>query len=62
MLHVGTTVLRAVPACLLAGLLAFAVLRYGPLSLLPRTLLGMVVGGLVSVPLIWPEIRLLFRL
>ncbi len=62
LLRVGGTAVRALPAGLLAGLLAFAVIRFLPLSALPGALLALVVGGAVSLPLIWPELRLLLKL
>jgi putative peptidoglycan lipid II flippase len=62
LLRVGNTAVRAIPAGLLAGLVAFAVLKFVPLSPLPVTLLAMAAGGAVSLPLVWPEVRLLFRL
>jgi putative peptidoglycan lipid II flippase len=62
MLQVGVTALRAVPAGLLAALLAVGVLRILPLSVLPGTLLALTAGVLVSLPLVWPELRLLSSL
>ena len=62
LLNVGSTALRAVPAALLAGLAAYSTMRFLPLPSLLSTLLALAVGGLASLPLIWPEIRMLFRL
>ncbi len=62
LLQVGSTALRAVPAGLAAGLVAFAAVSYLPISALPATLLGLVAGGLISLPLVWAEVRLLLRL
>jgi peptidoglycan biosynthesis protein MviN/MurJ (putative lipid II flippase) len=62
LLQVGKTALRAVPAGLLAGGMAVGVLAFIPLSILPGTLLALAAGGLVCLPLVWPELRLLFRL
>jgi putative peptidoglycan lipid II flippase len=62
MLQVGVTAWRAVPAGLLAALLAVGVLHILPLSVLPGTLLALTAGVLVSLPLVWPELRLLSSL
>jgi putative peptidoglycan lipid II flippase len=62
LLDVGSTALRALPAALLAGLAAFAVMRFLPLSALLSTVLGLIAGGLIALPLIWRELRMLFRL
>jgi hypothetical protein len=59
---VGSTALRALPAALLAGLAAYATMRFLPLPSLLSTLLALAVGGLASLPLIWREVRMLFRL
>ncbi len=62
LLNVGSTALRAIPAALLAGLVAYAAMRLLPLSSLLSALLALAAGGLVSLPLIWREVRMLFRL
>lgn len=60
-LKVGGTLLRVVPASLAAGLLAFGLLQL-PLPALPLAALALLGGGLLVLPFIWPEIKLLARL
>ncbi len=62
LLRVGSTALRALPAGLMAGAVAFAIVRYAPFSNVPRSLLAIAAGGAVSLPWVWPEVRQLFRL
>ena len=62
LLNVGSTALRAVPAALLAGLAAYATMRFLPLSALLSTLVALAAGGLASLTLIWREVRMLFSL
>jgi putative peptidoglycan lipid II flippase len=62
LLKVGGTALRAVPAALLAGALAWAGMQFLPLSAWLAALAGMTAGGLAALPLIWPEVRTLLRL
>jgi putative peptidoglycan lipid II flippase len=62
LLKVGGTALRAVPAALLAGLVAYATMRFLPMPSLLSALLALAAGGLASLPLVWPEARMLFRL
>jgi hypothetical protein len=37
-------------------------LSYLPLPLFPLTLGALAVGGLVTLPLIWPEVKMLVKL
>ena len=60
-LKVGGTLLRVIPASLAAGLLAFGLLQL-PLPALPLAALALLGGGLLVLPFIWPEIKLLARL
>jgi len=62
LLKLGDTLLRAVPAALLAGLLAFGLMKILPLPELPSALAAMLVGGAAALPLVWREVRLLMRL
>ncbi len=61
-LAVGNTLLRALLAALLGGLVVFGVLRLPlPVPGLVLGLGGLVGGGVVALPFIWKEIRLLAR-
>jgi putative peptidoglycan lipid II flippase len=53
---------RGLLAALLSGAAAYALALYLPGPGYLTALAGMVAGGLLALPLIWPEIRLLFRL
>jgi len=61
-LRVGNTLIRAGLAALGGGAAAYALLRFAPLALLPLSLGALTLGGLVTLPLIWAEIKLLRRL
>ena len=61
-LKVGRTLLRVGGASCAAGLLAFGMMQFLPLPDLPLALASMVAGGVVVLPFIWPEIKLLTRL
>ena len=61
-LRVSTAVLRGMAAALLGGVTAYLVAVYAPGSAVWTALLGMVMGGLVALPLIWSEIKLLLKL
>ena len=61
-LSVWTAVIRGVAAALLGGVVTYFVALYLPGSAVLTALLGMVAGGLVALPLIWPEIKLLLKL
>ena len=62
LLHVQGTALRALLAAAAAGLVTGALLTFLPLSSLPKTIIGLMAGGLAAIPLVWREIRLLFNL
>ncbi len=62
LLQVGPTLGRAVLAAGFAALLAFFLMTVLPLPTLPLTLVALMAGGLAALPVIWPEVRLLFRL
>jgi putative peptidoglycan lipid II flippase len=49
-------------AALLGGVTAYGLARFVPGSAVLTALLGMVVGGLICLPLIWSEIKLLLKL
>jgi putative peptidoglycan lipid II flippase len=61
-LHVWSAVFKGLAAALLGGVVAYLVALYLPGSAVLTALLGMVVGGLVALPFIWSEIKLLLKL
>ena len=61
-LQVGNAVLKGLAAAVTGGITAYALALYVPGSAVLTALLGMIVGGLVALPFIWSEARLLFRL
>jgi hypothetical protein len=62
-IRLGDSLTRAVLAALAGGAVTFAVLNVGVLSSpLPASLLAMTAGGLVAIPFIFKELKLLLRL
>jgi putative peptidoglycan lipid II flippase len=61
-LRVWNAVARGLLAAVLGGVTAYLLALYVPGSAILTALLGMVVGGLIVLPLIWSEIRLLLKL
>jgi putative peptidoglycan lipid II flippase len=61
-LRVWSAVLRGLAAALLGGVTAYLLALYIPGSAVFTALLGMVVGGLIALPFIWSEIKLLLKL
>jgi putative peptidoglycan lipid II flippase len=61
-LRVWSPVARGLAAALLGGSTAYLAALYLPGSAVLTALLGMVVGGLVALPVIWSEVRLLLKL
>ncbi|HSB02037.1 MAG TPA: lipid II flippase MurJ [Anaerolineales bacterium] len=61
-LRVWSAVLKGAAAALLGGVTAYALALYVPGSAVLTALLGMVVGGLLALPFIWSEIKLLLNL
>lgn len=61
-LRVWSAVLKGLLAALLGGVTAYALAVYIPGSAVLTALLGMVIGGLVALPFIWSEIKLLLKL
>jgi len=60
---VGSTLVRVVPVALLAGLVAYGILQLSlPVSGLILGAVALGVGGLVVIPFILPELRLLIRM
>jgi putative peptidoglycan lipid II flippase len=61
-LKLGSTLKRALAAALLGSLVVFGIQRLPlPLPAVIQGVAGLVIGGLVVLPLIWREIRLLVR-
>jgi putative peptidoglycan lipid II flippase len=61
-LRVWSAVLKGCAAAVIGGIVAYVVALYVPGSAVLTALLGMVVGGLVALPFIWSEIKLLLKL
>jgi putative peptidoglycan lipid II flippase len=59
---VWSAVGRGLAAALVGGVTAYSLAVIVPGSAISTALLGMVVGGLVSIPIIWSEIKLLLKL
>jgi putative peptidoglycan lipid II flippase len=53
---------RGLGAAVLSGLAAYALALYLPGPAFVTALVGMAAGGLLSLPIIWPDVRLLLRL
>ncbi len=60
-LSVRSTLLRVISASLIAGLVVVGLLQL-PFSALLLAAFSLVVGGLLVLPFIWPELRLLIKL
>lgn len=61
-LKASTTLLRVVLISSVGGMLTFVLLHSLPLSDLPRALASLTAGGLLILPFIWPEVKLLIKL
>ncbi len=61
-LSMQSTALRSAAAAVAAALVIAAVLIFLPIASLPRTLMAVVLGAGSALPLVWPELRLLFNL
>jgi hypothetical protein len=61
-LRVWSAVLKGLVAALLGGITAYVLAVIVPGSAVLTALLGMVVGGLVALPFIWSEVKLLVKL
>jgi len=62
LLKIGSTLPRAIIAGGAAGVVTFILMAVVPLSTVPATLIALVFGGLVALPFIWSEIKLLLKL
>ena len=61
-LRVWSAVIKGLLAAVLGGLTAYGLAVYLPGSAVLTSLIGMIVGGLVALPIIWSEIKLLLKL
>jgi putative peptidoglycan lipid II flippase len=61
-LQVWSAVFRGLAAAVLGGITAYILAVIVPGSAVLTALLGMVVGGLIALPFIWSEIKLLLKL
>lgn len=61
-LKVWSAVGRGLVSALIGGVIAYIVALYVPGSAVLTALLGMIVGGLAALPLIWTEVKLLVKL
>ena len=61
-IRVGGAVWKGIAAALLGGATAYALAVYVPGSAVMTALLGMVVGGILALTLIWSEAKLLLKL
>jgi hypothetical protein len=59
---VWSAVGKGVVAALIGGVTAYGLALYVPGSALWTALLGMVIGGLICLPIIWSEIKLFLKL
>ena len=61
-LHVWSAVLKGLAAALLGGVVTYSLAVIVPGSAVLTTLLGMLIGGLITLPILWSEIKLLLKL
>ena len=61
-LRVWSAVLKGLVAAVIGGITAYSLALYLPGSAVLTALSGMIVGGLVALPFIWSEVKLLFKL
>jgi putative peptidoglycan lipid II flippase len=61
-LRVWSAVVKGILAAAVGGLTAYLLAVYLPGSAVLTALIGMVIGGLVALPIIWSEVKLLFKL
>ena len=61
-LVINWALFKGLAAALLGGVTAYSLARFVPGSAVLTALLGMTVGGLICLPLIWSEIKLLLKL
>lgn len=61
LLRVGRTLIRALLASAGGGTMVYALMRLD-LPVLPLTMGALIAGGLVALPFIWPEVKLLMKM
>ncbi len=61
-IRVGGAVAKGLVAALVGGAISYLLALYIPGSAVLTALLGMSIGGLVALAMVWPEARLLFKL
>ncbi len=61
-LRVWSAVVKGILAAVIGGLATYLLAVYLPGSAILTALIGMLVGGLITIPIIWPEVKLLFKL
>jgi putative peptidoglycan lipid II flippase len=61
-LRVESAVVKGILAAVLGGVTTYLVAVYLPGPAALTALIGMVIGGLIALPIIWSEIKLLFKL
>ncbi|HET9905488.1 MAG TPA: hypothetical protein VFQ23_02570, partial [Anaerolineales bacterium] len=61
-LNIWSSVGRGLVAAVIGGVVAYLVAVYLPGSAILTALLGMIIGGLICIPIIWNELKLLLRL
>jgi hypothetical protein len=61
-LRVWSAVIKGLAGALVGGITAYLLAVYLPGSAVLTALLGMIVGGLVTLPFIWTEIKLILKL
>jgi len=59
---VGSAVIKGVVAALIGGVTAYGLAVFVPGSALWTAVFGMFIGGLISLPIIWSEIKLFLKL
>jgi hypothetical protein len=59
---VWSAVFKGLGAAMIGGITAYALAVYVPGSAVLTALLGMIGGGLVALPFIWSEVKLLLKL
>jgi hypothetical protein len=58
----GSSLVRGMLAAVIGGASAYLLALYLPGGAILTALIGIIAGGLIALPIIWQEIRLLFNL